>query len=372
MTADGKVNGQDLAQKTVDLNATLVEGAVQYNAGYTVDFSEYVTGDVTGVYCDTKAVATAVNGKTATLDVNKFVTAYGEQIVTVATANETVLVKLLMVTKSVTTENDVFALKDYVEAMQGGGYYQFANNVKLNSAFLTKTDNAKSIGKNYAFVGTLDGNGYALDNLQICDSSWAGNSFIQKMAGGTIKNLAFTNIKAGASAYIINEGYGTLENVYFQYGQFYCSTGFSTPSLNANGGYNYKDNRTGCTFNKNATNASILKNVVYDYSKVYATLNALPEYQTDGTTINLNQNASLMGCVHPTSTIENVAVVGISTNYLTHVLITGGAVHNASAQGVYVQCGDEANTTNGVANNLANMNANYFNYAEGVISWKTK
>lgn len=63
------------------------------------------------------------------------------------------------------------------------------------------------------FRGIFDGRGYNIDNLNMAEhnSSFAG----QMAAGGTVRNVSFTNVTLGAAASLIScGGIGRIENVY--------------------------------------------------------------------------------------------------------------------------------------------------------------
>lgn len=63
------------------------------------------------------------------------------------------------------------------------------------------------------FRGIFDGRGYNIDNLNMAEhnSSFAG----QMAAGGTVRNVSFTNVTLGAAASLIScGGVGRIENVY--------------------------------------------------------------------------------------------------------------------------------------------------------------
>ncbi len=362
MTADGKVNGQEIAYKSLDLNASVAEGVMQYNAnGYTVDFSDIVTGDVTAVYCDTKAVATAFNGKTATIDPTKFVTAYGEKVLTVVTENETTLVKVLMVTKSVATQDEFFAIGAMSEALQGGGYFVLTQDINLTKNVFYSTTDDRRIGANVAFTGTIDGQGYKVNAMKV-GGTWTVNGWIQNIAGGTVKNLALTNMNMSGNGCIVGKGYGNFENMYLQYASLYNAT-TATP-LDGNGGYSWFGNSTGgLIWNTDQNYPTVWSNIVFDYFATYDVMARMEEKRFT------NVNIGVLGQTTNKVTYTNVAVVGLSKNFVTNKRLFN-LTNDGSTQGVYVECGDADKTTNGVANNLANMNSEYFNYADGVISWK--
>ena len=69
-------------------------------------------------------------------------------------------------------------------------------------------------GDGGGFKGTFDGQGYYIDGLE---NSGVYSAFIVTMGGGTVKNIAFTNMKIGSgSNTVADRGNGLLENIYVE------------------------------------------------------------------------------------------------------------------------------------------------------------
>jgi len=129
------------------------------------------------------------------------------------------------------------------KGMTYSGYFALGNDIEYNKTFSSYkkygdlwalcygnaniwTDETKTVLKDGAFQedwgkgllggfkGVLDGNGYAVIGMQ---TSGKYNAMFTTMAGGTIKDIAFTNAKIGSGASLINaRGVACLENVYIQ------------------------------------------------------------------------------------------------------------------------------------------------------------
>ena len=120
-------------------------------------------------------------------------------------------------------------------------------------------------GEFAGFKGVLDGDGHKVIGLQ---TSGKYNAFIVTMAGGTVKDIAFTDAKIGSGASLIAaRGAGCLENVYVQV------------SSMENGDTSSGDSITSVLFargNQNlwvAGNEMVSKNVIVDVSAFdYASL----------------------------------------------------------------------------------------------------
>ena len=88
--------------------------------------------------------------------------------------------------------------------------------------FITRADVGSPAGTMGGFVGTFDGRGYTIDGLTKVSSSTANSAkggFIGIMAGGTLKNIAFTNVvwDAPVGGLISFGGKGTYQDIYISY-----------------------------------------------------------------------------------------------------------------------------------------------------------
>ena len=71
-------------------------------------------------------------------------------------------------------------------------------------------------GHGAGFKGVFDGQGHYINNLSTANGA-DYNAFIVTLGGGTVKNLAFTNITIGSNCgSVVDRGDGTLENIYLQ------------------------------------------------------------------------------------------------------------------------------------------------------------
>lgn len=128
-------------------------------------------------------------------------------------------------------------------------------------------------GNSYGFKGIFDGCGYNIDGMGISGDL---SGFILTFAGGTFKNVSFTNAKlSGSSSLIVKAGIGTIENVFVQYSSIVSTndagTFFSTGNDSARSVKNCIIDVTDCKF-ESATNVKLIgadaqhgeEKVVYD------------------------------------------------------------------------------------------------------------
>lgn len=114
-------------------------------------------------------------------------------------------------------------------------------------------------GNSYGFKGIFDGCGYNIDGMGISGDL---SGFIVTFAGGTLRNVSFTNAKlSGSSSLIVKAGIGTIENVFVQYSSIVntsdAGTFFSTGSDNARSVKNCIIDVTDCTF-ESANNVKLI------------------------------------------------------------------------------------------------------------------
>ena len=93
------------------------------------------------------------------------------------------------------------------------GYYALSENINMSTAHSGSWNNYSN---GVTFKGTLDGAGYTIDNLTL-----ATNSALFRRFGGTVKDIAFTNVTLGgdgAAAVIAKNQSGmvTIDNVFIQ------------------------------------------------------------------------------------------------------------------------------------------------------------
>ena len=152
------------------------------------------------------------------------------------TADAEYMVKYIAVTKYLSAENVTSwaTLKSIIEADMNG-YYVLTGNINLAAAGNNSQRATRAIGfgavsgtahTNYTeFNGTLDGRGYAIQNLEYNWRADGGNHdhslFDVIAAKGVVKNLALTNVKVVVSgsriASLAWTNKGTIENCYVDY-----------------------------------------------------------------------------------------------------------------------------------------------------------
>ena len=116
------------------------------------------------------------------------------------------------------------------------------------------------------FKGVFDGDGHYISGMETASEY---SAFVVTMAGGTIKNVAFTNAVIGSRAsVVVDRGTGSLENVYVQV----KSMASGTVAVDGNG--QVSGDVTAVLFRRyNSYNPGSIKNVLVDVSLVdYASL----------------------------------------------------------------------------------------------------
>ena len=129
-----------------------------------------------------------------------------------------------------------------ITVMKAGGYIALTNNITYNRTYkVHERSHSWGDGTNKGFTGTLDGRGYYVDGLEMVEQTYAKNTytyagfangafstgatwtagsgiFASLYAGGTIKNIAFTNAKHNCGGGFITTlawgGGNAIENVY--------------------------------------------------------------------------------------------------------------------------------------------------------------
>ena len=330
------------------------DGSVNESQTTEIDLTEKFTGDanvsivkigdeIINGYDDVRIV-----GGKVTLNVAPFgIKYYGAKELKLIFSSDNVdyeyTVSVIFITKTVTSETELQAVKTLATALQGGGYYRLGGNVTLKNGWFTTAVDYR-IGADYAFIGTLDGQGYAISGLRL--SGWTQGGFIHQLGeSGVVKNIAFTDVRLGAAASIIYTGAGTIENVYVK---------ISIMPANGTGDYysaGWRGNETAVFGCRTQTNTFKLKNVCVDYT---ATSTYLADYSN-------NAYVMLFGKFESSAVIENVVVTGMNKDVFDKVT-------NSSA--VYVAYTDD--TDNGVTFPASGWNETYWTVSENTVSWKTK
>ena len=122
------------------------------------------------------------------------------------------------------------------ETMDGNGYYMLGCDVTLPSDGGGNTNVYTWGTKLVPFVGTFDGDGYAIKNFDktnwfsghVTEDISVTGSYANELDGslfgyvnGKIKNVAITGVKLGISANIVLDGAGIVEDVYVEIANLY-------------------------------------------------------------------------------------------------------------------------------------------------------
>ena len=161
-TASGGTVTAGAVDKTIDLTS-VYNGTAE--AGLSIGDTDLGSADITNGVLTLNAIPVTVYG-----NVNLTVMIVGDTVDTVIT------VPLFVVTKTIKTTAELQGLKNYTDnaTMQGGGYYRLGANINAGIWYLRELTNKDTgavtqqavdyrIGTQYAFKGTLDGCGYALE-----------------------------------------------------------------------------------------------------------------------------------------------------------------------------------------------------------------
>ena len=332
---DGSVN----SAKTVEIDLT--EKFANNAALSLVKVGDELVNGFAGV---------AVTGGKVTLNVAGFgIKYYGNKELKLVFSSEGTdyeyTVPVRFITKTIMSgDENVRAIKTLVTALQGGGYYRLGENIKLSGAWFTASEDHR-IGVDYAFAGTLDGQGYSLSGLKLADGKWRQGGFIQQLGeNGVVKNIAFLDVRLGAAVSLIYAGSGTIENVYVQVAEM---------PANGDGAYSegWRGNEAaifGCRLTKNTFT---VKNVKADFSAASDHISAYSD----------KLHAKLFGTFEASAKIENAVVTGMNK-------AVAEKVTNSAA--VYVEYTD--NTNNGVTFPASGWDETYWTVGENTVSWKTK
>ncbi len=215
----------------------------------------------------------------------------------------------LVITKTITTVDELRAMKDYVdsETMQGGGYYRLGADIEAGEWFNSygAAESARHdyrFGVEYAFSGVLDGNGYAIKKLVLAIPK-EHSGFIHEINGGIVKNIAFTDLALGSDESLVYKGSGTFENVYVKYS---AATGFASngQGTGSNGGWASSICGPFFTYYEdNSPNYAVMNNVVIDMSEISDSAWASCKSQ------------SVIGTLGNDSLLTNVAVIGMKKEF---------------------------------------------------------
>lgn len=347
------------ATQEIDLDVTNA-AVVNSSKTVTLDLTEKFGGTATasaikvGDTIIDGLANTAITGGKITLNVSAFgLTYYGNKNVSVvfeADGTEYELtVPVLFITKTITGgDANLRAIQTISNAINGGGYYRLGGNIAIKWDWYSSSEDHR-IGVDKPFVGTIDGNGYAIDGLKIMNNTAA--SFMHELgADGVIKNVAFTGITTSGEGRFIRTIKGTLENVNIAFGSL---------SSYWSGVYLIE-----------FQNSAKLKNFVLDVSAIAEKYSA----QTVDATkyhalVSIAQNAN--------PELNNMYVKGVATNFKDNVVrlrdqTPGNNGTNGAASGIYVGYTD--NTDNGVAFPSTGWDSTYWtvNAETNTVTWNTK
>lgn len=362
---------------TVDFAATVGEdGMVSATAG-ELDISAVYSESAEGVKLtvnETEYNAAVVNGKITLKGVIP-VTVYGNVKLGIKFSQDTAdydfVAPALIITKTVSDKATLQSVKIYAdsETMQGGGYYRLGANVNVGYWYLRDNAADYRIGTEYPFKGTIDGNGYAVDKLLL---SGIEGGFVQRMDGGTIKNIAFTDFTLSSGSGLTYEGTGIFENVYIKLSKVGIAA-YSNYYNIVSGGWG--GNYTTIFFAKSNTPAQVtMKNIVVDYNETYnVTSTDIDKYFWGDATFT----RALFGNIDKSSSLTNVALigannskVGTTTQYdssgmrFNIVCDVAWSWNNGAKAGIYVYYADDG-STNGVALPSSGWDVDFWSGAEG-------
>lgn len=195
-------------------------------------------------------VTTAAEQTSATVSVNKLPATYNGEAMTAGKSYDLLLLDsnknvvkqpFKAVTKAISTAaelRDIFKITEATEvngvitsATEIGGYYALANDIDWDETTHDVDPNSVLINGKIesgvhqgGFVGTFDGNGHVIKNMKVSNGGLFG-----LVTGGTIKNVAFTNVIMEGDEGATNNLYGAsksalafcikdskIENVYVQ------------------------------------------------------------------------------------------------------------------------------------------------------------
>lgn len=162
--------------------------------------------------------------------------AYGELALDVELNDRVVKANLLVVTKVLTTKQDIIDFvkmekdAEYIEKYEYtnytyGGYYVLGNNIDMEGAEIANTIALNTSANAYGFNGTFDGRGYAIMNATIGQVKSGENALIPAVgmfgviaSTGVVKNLAIVNstlivADSNEKGILAAVCHGTLENV---------------------------------------------------------------------------------------------------------------------------------------------------------------
>ena len=186
-----------------------------------------LSGSVRSVKVNEETVEYSIADNMLTVAYSELASYTGVQVLTVDMGAKIYQYPLIMVTKYLNADNiKSFAdLKSTLEADMNG-YYVLTGNINLTAAGNNSQRVTRAIGYNGAeFNGTIDGRGFAIQNMEYNWRSDGGNhdhALFQTIgANGVVKNLALTGITvktaSARAAGLAIDNKGTVENCFVEY-----------------------------------------------------------------------------------------------------------------------------------------------------------
>lgn len=140
----------------------------------------------------------------------------GEKIVGIYTDTKVYNVKLLLISKVITTAEHFANMDSYVAGDDNGvtGYFVLGADVDMNGATVAGVGSYNN-GWKRAFTGTFDGRGHVVSDFVINEGN--GGLFSCVKEGSVIKDVSFINvINRSQSGIVATELNGAMKNVYVQ------------------------------------------------------------------------------------------------------------------------------------------------------------
>ena len=195
-----------------------------------------IEGDIESVNINGVSVEYTVEAGKVSIAADVLTEFVGEIVLSIHTKNATYKYSACLVTKYLNAENVTSwaTLKSIIESDMNG-YYVLTSDINLAAAGNNSQRSTRAIGfgavsgtshTGYTeFNGTIDGRGYAIQNLEYNWRADGGNHdqslFDVIGAKGVVKNLALTNVKVVVSgvriAALAWTNKGTIENCYVDY-----------------------------------------------------------------------------------------------------------------------------------------------------------
>lgn len=238
-TKDGRTK---TAQATVKVEKVVLANAITLPEMISTELNYSFNVEELGVASDYNGVIVVKNNDTTIENVsiedgkvvmpNEF--PFGELSLKIELADRVVKANLLVVTKVLSTKQDVIDFvkmektSEYIEKYDFtkytyGGYYILGNNIDMEGEDITNDIPLNTSNITSGFNGTFDGRGYAIMNATLGGPNYKDKGYAVSMFGviadsGVVKNLALVNTnltvsdsnEKGILATVCN---GTLENV---------------------------------------------------------------------------------------------------------------------------------------------------------------